>query len=477
VAPVPAWHLAEERMPKQLNRGNAARNVVVQVRFDQVHCRDLDQLLQHAGDNTRLRGDRRQSELELKTLPHADTVIRRLFSRDQIAAERLAVRAALARAAHNLTPERLRTLGSPGRLAVLDLQHAASLGLDRDIRAGQVRSAAAMLARDRKKRSVMSSPVKARSAWLAKKGTNTLTSAEGARRVQLRAFCMDNAARGRLPALLAESGDKPAEIAASISMFQAEAITFAIDDMLGGKRDPRSPTGQSGKSADSQLLRLFIQCWRRASQAGKISSATFPWFDAVDWLVNRLNGARPTSPGATRAPKSPRVISPAATLRRAQTAAPTSPLRQPSTPAPAPAKRAVTRRLITVSSATPQRAQPQNGRQSASIRMLNQLQSPTRLADTPVPSTAVATATHTGTMPVLQPTVERTITREPVLPLPAMYRDPASAVPISQAAPLGPTASLLDLLLEYIASQNLETPDGGEGGSQIPGSLGDATLS
>jgi len=466
-------------MPKQLIRGNAARNAVVQVKFDQVHCRDLDQLLQQASDKTRLRGDRRQGELDLKTLPHADTVIRRLFNRDQIVAERLAVRAALARAAHNVTPERLRTLGSPGRLAVLDLRHAASLGLDRDIRVGQVRNAAAMLARDRKKRSVMSSPVKTRSAWLAKKGTNTLTSAEGARRVQLRAFCMDDAARSRLAALLADSQDKPAEIAASISMFKAEAITFAIEDMLGGKRDPRSPTGQSGqsgKSADSPLLRLFIQSWCRARQAGRIGSRTFPWFDAVDWLVNKLNGARPTSPGATRAPKSPRVISPAAALRRAQSAAPTSPPRQP----PAPAKHTVVRRLTTASSATPQQAQPRYGRQSASIRMQTQLQSPTRLADKPAsPIAAISVAAHTGTVPSPhpQPVAQPVVTHDPVLPVPATEPEPAEVAPISQASPLGPTASLLDLLLEYFASQHPEAPDGEGGTGQVPGSPGNANHS
>ena len=436
----------------------------MQVKFDQVHCRDLDQLLQQAGDKTRLRGDRRQGELDLKTLPHADTVVRRLFSRDQIAAERLAVRAALARAAHNLTPERLRTLGSPGRLAVLDLRHAASLSLDRDIRAGQVRSAAAMLARDRKKRSVMSSPVKTRSAWLAKKGTNTLTSVEGARRVQLRAFCMDNPASGRLAALLADGNDKPAEIAASISMFKAEAITFAIDDMLGNKRDPRSPTSQPGKSADCQLLRLFIQSWCRARQAGKIASSTFPWFDAVDWLVNKLNGARPTSPGATRAPRSPRVISPAAALRRAQTAAPTSPPRRP--PTPAPARHAVTRRLKTVSTTTPQPAQPRNGRQSASIRMLNQLQSPTRLADKPAsPSAATSMPTHPSTLPAPQPSEQPAITHDSVVSAPGP--DPSSPAPVSRVTPPGPDASLLDLLLEYFASQNPETPDGDGGNGQL----------
>jgi hypothetical protein len=442
---------AEEPMPKQLTRRHAVKTATLQVSFDKVHCRDLDQLLQGAGDKARLRGDRRQSDIELKTLPRRDPLIRRLFSRDEIADERLVVRAALARAAQNVTPERFRTLGSPGRLARLELMHASGLGLDRDIRAGQVRKAAAMLARDRKKRSVIDSPVKARSAWLVKKGANTLASADDVRRVQLRNFCADTAARSSLAALLADGGDSSAEIAASISIFQAEAIIFIVRDMAGGKPGPQALMDQPGKTADCLLLRLFISTWRRAKAAGKVSKSVFPWFEAVDWLVARLHGARPISPGATRAPKSPRVLSPVATLRRAR-AAPAPPVRR-----------------------------PQNGRQSISLRMLNQLQSPTRMADTPAlqaravrPVTRGAAPTEPADKPARQATVVRRITRDdaPTVKAPAT----AIAAPTVPTTQLAPTASLLDTLLEYFASQNPGSSDGAGDEDQQPGSPdGDAS--
>ena len=178
-------------MPKQLTRGHAARTVTLQAPPGQMHCRELNQVLQNTRDKARLRGERHQNTVELWVVPDRDPLIRRLFHRDEIAAERLVVRAALARAALNVTPERLRRLGSPGRLAVLGLQLAVGMNFDRDVKVAQVRGAAQLLAGDRKKRSFLASPVKTRSAWLARSGANTLTQADGVRRVQLRKFCTD----------------------------------------------------------------------------------------------------------------------------------------------------------------------------------------------------------------------------------------------------------------------------------------------
>ena len=126
-------------MPKQLTRGHAANTVTVQVPLEGLHCRKLNQVLQDAGDKARLRAAFSPGGLTLQAMPHRDRLIRRLFSRKEITMERMVVRAALARAAFSVTPERLRRLGSPGRLAVLALQYAANAELDCDIRAGQVR--------------------------------------------------------------------------------------------------------------------------------------------------------------------------------------------------------------------------------------------------------------------------------------------------------------------------------------------------
>jgi hypothetical protein len=444
----PAWDISEEPMPKQLTRGHAAKTVTLQVPPDQLHCRQLNQLMQDMRPKARLRGERDDSLVELRIVPHRDPLIRRLFNRDDIAAERLVVRAALAQASLNVTPERLRRLGSPGRLAVLTLQLASGAALDRDVKVAQVRSATEILAGGRKKRSFFGSPIKSRSAWLAQSGANTLVQGNSVRRVQLRRFCMDGTATGSLPALLADIGDKPVSIVASISIFRAAALSFIVEDMKGGKHSPQSLATRIGNRADSALLRLFIARWRGAAAAGKFAQTAFFWFDAVNWLVGALHGARPSSPGATRAPKSPRVVSPVAVpLRRAQNTAPMpkQPPRYVIGKASTPGKHAGVRRLPLVVSAV-----PQPGRQGISLRLLNQLQSPTRLAGTPA-------------LQPLQGAAVRTVSRAAAVKAPVFMptAKPASAVPASEAERLAPTATLLDMLLkEFLASESLDTSGG-----------------
>lgn len=442
-------------MPKQLTRGHAAKTVTLQVPPEKMHCRELNQVLQNTRDKARLRGERHHSTVELRVVPHRDPLIRRLFHRDEIAAERLVVRAALARAALNVTPERVRRLGSPGRLAVLTLQLASAVKLDRDVKAVQVRGAAGLLAGNGKKRSFFDSPVKTRSAWLARNGASALAQADGVRRVQLRRFCTDSAASGSLAALLVTRDDKPESIAASISIFRAAALGFIVEDMKGGKPGPQALAARIHRAADSPLLRLFIARWRRAAAAGKLAQSGFLWFDAVDWLAGALHGARPVSPGATRAPKSPRIVSPvAASLRRAQTAAPApkQPARRLAGRASTQAKPAAVRQQPPVAS-----AMPQPGRQGVSLRMLNQLRSPTRLADTPAPQ-PVVTRTVSGVAPTSTPAFR-----------PAAA--PASAAAMSLSDRLAPTATLLDMLLqEYRASATPDSPDSGYTDNRSEGS-------
>jgi hypothetical protein len=442
-------------MPKQLTRGQAAKTVTLHVPPDQMHCRQLNQVMLNTRDEARLRGKRQDNIVELRVVPHRDSLIRRLFSRDDIASERVVVRAALAQAAFNVTPERLRRLGSPGRLAVLTLQLASGANFDRDVKVAQVRSATELLAGNRKKRSFLASPVKTRSAWMARSGASTLAQADSARRVQLRRFCTDSAASASLPALLAAAGDKPASIAGCISIFRAAALSFIVEDMKGAKLSRQALAVRIHKGADSPLLRLFIARWRRAAAAGKLAQSAFPWFDAVDWLVGALHGASPASPGATRTPKSPRIVSPVAVpLRRAQTTAPVpkQPARHLAGSASTPARHAPVRRLPPVAM-----VMPQPGRQGISLRMLNQLQSPTRLADTPAP----------------QPVVLRTVSGVAALNVPVFSaaEGPADAAPVSQADRLAPTATLLDMLLqEYLASASRETSGSRSTGTQCASS-------
>lgn len=413
-------------MPKQPLRVAAAKTVTVQDPAQPMHCRKLHAVLEHAGDRARLRGAGDGATVVVRD--GRDPVIRRLFSRGEIRTERLDVRRALAQAANNVTPERLKRLRSPGRRAVRILLAGAGVSLDSDVRVEQVRNAVEVLAGTRKKRSFKNSPLRPRSALLARTGPTTLVSGDSTRRVALHKFCMDTHGADRLRTLLARAGDKQVQIAACLSIFKAAALNFIVEDMKGGQRKPEAVAAQIRKHCDGALLRLFITRWGQAKAGGTIGKGVWPWFDAVDWLAGALNGVRPTSPGATRAPRSPRVSSPAsaqANLPPAATPASTATGRRMKKKAVTPTK-LVASYPAPPARAMPRPALPQQGRQSASLRMLNQPLSPQQPARAPAPSIS----TSAGDL-----------------------------------AHLGPSATLLDMALAYSGSQNAASSEGGEAGS------------
>lgn len=418
-------------MPKQPLRAAAAKTVTIQNPAQAMHCRNLQAVLEHAGDRARLRGAGDGTTLVAQA--GRDSVIRRLFNREEIGLERLAVRAALAQAANNVTPERLKKLGSPGRRAVRTLRAGSGVSLDSDVRVGQVRNAVEVLAGTRTKRSFKNRPLRSRSALLARTGPNTLVSGDSTRRVELHWFCKDTPGADMLRTLLARSGDKPVQIAACLTIFKAVALNFIVEDMKGGKRTPEAVVAQIHHRCDGVLLRLFLTRWGQAKADGTIVKGAWPWFDAVDWLVGAMRRVSSTSPGATRAPRSPRVSSPA------------SP--RASLPPVAAPVIASTGRLLKRKAVTPARpvaaypaprprknlrtARPQQGRQGASLRMLNQPLSP-----------------------------------QPPSPQPP-GKAPAPSITAStgELAHLAPTATLLDILMAYSASQTAASSEGGEAGS------------
>ena len=379
-------------MPNQLPRGYAARNVTLQVPLAAMHSRNIDDVVRGAADTARLRGTRMNNDLTLHTLRHRDTVITRMFSRREIDDERAQVRAALAQAASNVTPERLARMGSPGRLAVLALRHASGMERSRDVRVGQIRSAVALLATGGKKTSFRLTPVKLRSARLAQAGASALSAGNGARRVQLRKFCTDCATAPDLAALLQTAADKPEAIGSCILIFRSAAVSYILEEMKCHHADHKKLVRQLRESVDSPLLRLFLKRWVHAKAAKEFANRKFPWFDAVDWLVTELRNATPASPGATRAPRSPRFSyanaaparAPATPVRvskrplvakRSMRARSTTPPRF-NTPA-----RSVTAPPVSPADALPPPTRLQAGRQAASRRVLAYLESPTRLAD------------------------------------------------------------------------------------------------
>ena len=317
-------------MPKQLQRGNAAKSVTLQVPLSTLHVRSLQTMLRDAPDTARLRGAVVQNGLTLHTQAGHDTVIKRLVSRKQIDVERDVVRAAMATAAANVTPERVKKLGSPAQRATRVLQQASVETGRHDVKVFQVRAAVALLAGGNRTRPARKSPVRTRSSRLAKPGASALPAGTGARRVLLHKFSTDSDANSRLAALLIQSGDKVDAIASCVVLFQSVALMWTVKDMYGANRDHKQSMRQLRTQADGELLRLFISRWMRAKATDRISLALFSWFDAVDWLAGGLRDAKPPRPGDTRSPRSPRIVSPAQAQAQAKTKAvpaPATPLR------------------------------------------------------------------------------------------------------------------------------------------------------
>lgn len=460
-------------MPKQLQRGHAAKTVTLQVPLATLHVRSVDHMLRNAPDTARLRGAIVHNDVTLHARPSHDTVIRRLFSRKEIDAERDAVRVAIATAAANVTPERLQRLGLPARLATDALQQA-SVGAGRhDVKVAQVRDAVALLAGGSRKRSFKNSPVKSRSSRLVQPGASALPAGAGTRRVLLRRFCADSAVSRDLPALLIQPGDKGVAIASCILIFKSVALNCILKEIKGGNRNHKQSMRQLRATVEGELLRLFISRWARAKAAGKISPAVFPWFDAVDWLVGGLYEARQPRPGDTRSPRSPRIVSPAAP-NKPPAPAPATPLRV-SKPMTTPRRtvssqsaltdrRAVLPRAATVGPAQtrPVFSKPSHtlgsrhktvsarawarpavagpGRQAISHRLLNQLASPSRLVGTPV-------------VPALPAVVSGGTSAQAATTAPDQTDNaPASPLAVAQAAPPRRAATLLDLALQYQAT-------------------------
>ena len=377
-------------MPKQLPRGHAARNVTLQVPLTTMHSRNVDEVVHDAADKARLRGTRVNNDVALHTQRHRDTVVRRLFSRREIDDERALVRASLAQAASNVTPERLKRMGSPGRLAVLALQHASGMNGSRDVKVGQIRSAVSILAAGGKKQSFRLTPVKFRSTRLTQAGASALAAGSGARRVQLRKFCTDSATASDLAALLQTAADKPEAIASCILIFRSAAVSYILQELKCHHADHKKLMRQLRESVDSPLLRLFLKRWVRARASNEVINRKYPWFDAVDWLVTELRNAKPASPGATRSPRSPRVsaanaapATPVRVSKRPLVARRAMPARSSTPPRFAAPARSVTAQPVVPAYALPPPTRLQAGRQASSHRVLAYLESPTRLADGP----------------------------------------------------------------------------------------------
>lgn len=285
------------------------KKVTLRIQDDEIKCRHLQDLITDAADGDRLRGVRQVANFSLYIQPRSDAIIRRIFFRGEIDSERAVVKRALLHAADNLTPERLKRMGSPGRLAVWRLQQRAARPGRHDIKVSQVFSDISLLASGGRKRSFLHSPAKpVKSSSLLKTGAVGLAATHSEYRIRLHDFCMPTSTGESLPLLLQQQDQSQdsEKILCCITVFKAVASNFLAEEINIQYRDKNKLFDDLYASMKGELLCLFIDRWRVARKSGLINEHSFEWVAAVDWLVNGLQPEKQAQARRARKPKSPR---------------------------------------------------------------------------------------------------------------------------------------------------------------------------
>ena len=300
------------------------KKVTLRIQDDEIKCSHLQDLVTGAADGDRLRGVRQVANFSLYLQPRSDAVIRRIFYRGEIDGERAVVKSALLQAADNLTPERLKRMGSPGRLAVRRLRQRATRPGRHDIKVSHVFSDISFLASGGRKRSFLHSPAKpVKSSGVLKTGAVGLAATHNQYRIRLHDFCRLAGTGDGLPLLLQQQGqgqgqDQDTEkILCCISLFRAVASNFLAEENNLQYKDKNKLFDDLYASMKGDLLQLFIDRWRMARKSGLISEQSFEWVAAVDWLVNGLQPEKQAQARRARKPRSPRspVSPPSASLQ------------------------------------------------------------------------------------------------------------------------------------------------------------------
>ena len=285
------------------------KKVTLRIQDDEIKCSHLQDLVAGAADGDRLRGVRQVANFSLYIQPRSDAIIRRIFSRGEIDSERAVVKSALLHAADNLTPERLKRMGSPGRLAVRRLQQRAARPGRHDIKVSQVFSDITLLASGGRKRSFLHSPVKpVKSSGLLKTGAVGLAATHNEYRVRLHDFCTLAGTGESLPLLLQQQDQSQdsEKILCCITLFRAVASNFLAEERNLQNGDKNRLFDDLHAAMKGDLLYLFIDRWRMARKNGLINEHSFEWVAAVDWLVNGLQPEKQAQVRRARKPRSPR---------------------------------------------------------------------------------------------------------------------------------------------------------------------------
>jgi hypothetical protein len=289
---------------------SAEKKVTLSIQDDKLKYSHLHDLVTGAADGDRLRGVRQVANVSLYLQPRSDTIIRRIFSRGEIDSERAVVKRALLQAAGNLTPERLKRMGSPGRLAVRRLQQRAARPGRHDIKIAHVSSDITFLASGGRKRSFMHSPAKpVKSSKLLRTGAAGLAATHSEHRVRLLHFCVSAGMVESLPVLLRQPHDQDQDvetISCCIALFTAAVASFIAEEKNIQQADKDKLFDCLRASMKGDLPYVFIDRWQIARKNGLIKERSFEWVAAVDWLVNGLRPEKQLPSRRTRTPKSPR---------------------------------------------------------------------------------------------------------------------------------------------------------------------------
>ena len=346
-------------MMKDSVRQAACRNDSLSISPAILQCSHFHAIVHDARDGDRLRACQVAPNVRLYTRKHRDAVLKRIFSRGEIRAERAAARNALLRAAANVTPERLKRLGSPGRQAVAALRQTAARGGRHDIKCLHVRSAVSLLAGGGRTRRFRGTPVK--SIRLISAENAALGAHSDALRRALHCFCEDFAGRSRLSGLLRLPGERLQVADGCTAMCMATVTRFLGMEISGAHHAANTLAEQlnacSGEGAyvKNPLLQCFIGRWMEARTAGLIKESDFGWVAALDWLTAGMQPSRPPAPRTSHKPRSTRSPSGLASPSRFS----------PPGTRPASAPRALPFR---------------SGRQAANLQMRDVHASPSRLA-------------------------------------------------------------------------------------------------
>lgn len=384
------------------------KKVTLCIQDDEIKCSHIQDLVSGAADGDRLRGVRQAANVSLYTQPRSDAIVRRVFSRGEIDSERAVVKSALLHAASNLTPERVKRIGSPGRLAIQRLQQRAARPGRHDIKVAHVFSDMKLLANGGRKRSFLHSPAKpVNSSSLLKTGAAGLVAAHSEHRIRLQHFCMIAGAVESLPILLRQPQDQNQDlerVLCCIALFRAAVSNFLSEEKNGRYADKNKLFDYLRISIKGDLPCLFIDRWQMARKNGLINEHSFEWVSAIDWLVNGLQPEKQVHSRRARKPRS---------ARSPVTSSPVSlPLQPQFSPLPI--------RL------TGHAASLQPGRQAATMNIPRLPDSPSRLVLTKQRSAdertvhmpkkrraarlhemSLKTATHNGDMPLVMRKTEK----------------------------------------------------------------------